>query len=80
MTITDLTMFFGWSSVIDIGILTFTFLILTVTKNTVARIHSGMFGLAEADLQRIYLEYMGRYKLLIFVFNVAPYFALKAMA
>jgi hypothetical protein len=36
-----------------------------------------MFDLAEADLSRAYFQYLAQYKILIFVFNLMPYLALR---
>ena len=42
-----------------------------------SKLHAGMFGLAEADLARAYFQYLAQYKIATFVFNIAPYFALR---
>ena len=44
------------------------------------RIHSNFFSLREDDLRRAYFDYLARYKIAIFIFNLAPYGALKLMA
>ncbi len=38
-----------------------------------------MFGLDEKDLNRAYFQYLAQFKILIIVFNVTPYIALKLM-
>ena len=38
-----------------------------------------MFGVDEADLPGIYFRYIAQYKILIFVFNLMPYLALRIM-
>lgn len=38
-----------------------------------------MFGLSQDDLSRAYFQYLAQYKIAIFVLNIAPYLALKAM-
>ena len=48
-------------------------------RGPVARIHSKMFALDEVDLSRQYVQYLGQYKIAIFVLNLIPYIALKIM-
>ena len=76
----ELTEFLGWTLVVNFGVLILAFLMLTLMRNTIAALHSKMFGLSEEDLSRAYLQYMAQYKIAIFVFNLAPYIALKLMA
>jgi hypothetical protein len=38
-----------------------------------------MFGLEDADLSRAYFQYLAQYKILVFVFNLMPYLALRIM-
>jgi hypothetical protein len=53
---------------------------LTVMRSWVVSFHSKMSGVDEADLPKIYFEYLGNFKILIFVFNLVPYLALRVMA
>ncbi len=72
--------FFGWMSVVNIGLLLLISLILVVMKETVSVIHGKMFSVNEGELKIIYFKYLANYKLLIFVFNLVPYIALKILA
>ena len=76
----SLTRFLGWCSVINLGILIFASLAVTLMHGQLLSIHGKMFGLGEADLSRAYFQYLAQYKIAIFVFNLAPYIALKIMA
>ena len=67
----------GWSTVINLGVLTFSFIVVVVGGSSVKRIHAKLFGLSESDLSRAYFQYLAQYKIAIFVFNLAPYAALK---
>ena len=40
-------------------------------------IHSRLYSLSDADLDRAYFQYMANYKIAIFVFNLAPYLAMR---
>ena len=79
-TIEELREFFGWCSVINISILILSTIMLTVMRSWVVSFHARMSGVDEADLPKIYFEYLGNYKILIFVFNLVPYLALRLMA
>ena len=48
-------------------------------KNTIMPIHQKMLGMSETDLSKAYFQYMAQYKILIIVFNLAPYLALRVM-
>ena len=72
--------FLGWCSVINISILVLSTIMLTVMRGWVVSFHAKTSGVDEADLPKIYFEYLGNYKILIFVFNLVPYLALRIMA
>lgn len=67
----------GWSLLINLIVLTLSGLLLIILRRPVARIHASLFGLDGKDLGRAYFQYLGQYKILIFVFNFAPWLALK---
>jgi len=79
-TIETIRVFLGWCSVINIGLLSISSIILVTLRSPVARIHAKLFDVAEMDLARIYLQFIGNYKMLIIVFNIVPYFALRIMS
>jgi hypothetical protein len=71
--------FFGWCSVINIGLLMLSSIFIIAIRGTASRIHGKMFNLDEKYLSQAYFQYLGQYKIAIIVFNIVPYFALKAM-
>lgn len=77
--IETMTLFFGWCSVLNIGILTITTILLIVFKNPISNIHSKMFGISNTDVVTEYFKYLGNYKIAIIVFNIAPYISLRIM-
>lgn len=79
MEINTLIAFFGWCSVINIAILLLSMLLLTRFRKTVSVIHGKLFGLNPEELPSLYMHYIGSYKLLILVFNLVPYIALKLL-
>lgn len=78
--INNITMFFGWCTVITTSILIFTSIILSLMKNSISKIHSNVFGLNQADIPLVYFQYLGNLKIAIIIFNLAPYIALKIMS
>ena len=79
MTVDILRGVLGWCSVINIGLLMFSSIMLIAFRGIVLRIHGKMFNLDEKYLSQAYFQYLGQYKIAIIVFNIVPYFALKIM-
>ena len=79
MSLEQLTGFFGWCSVINIGVLLFSTIMLVLMKDWVINIHSKMFNLNPQVLAPIF-RYLGNLKLLVIVFNLVPYLALKLIS
>lgn len=79
MTLPQLTEFLGWATVLNFGFLIFVGLTLIVLRPVVISMHNKIFGLSETNLTQAYFQYLANYKILIFVFNVVPYIALKIM-
>lgn len=78
-TLQTLTEFLGWSSIINISILTITSVLLMLMRESIMRIHSKMFGLDTIHLSHAYFQYLAQYKIAIYIFNFVPYIALKIM-
>ena len=80
MDLATLTKFFAWMTVLNTGLLLFATIMLWGLRDWAARIHGAMFDMADLDVKREYFEYLSRYKILILVFNLAPYLALRIIA
>jgi hypothetical protein len=78
-TVEALREFFGWCSVINTGILLASSICLMLFRGSVSRLHARMFDLQERDLSRAYIQYLGQFKIAVFIFSVVPYFALVLM-
>ena len=78
-TIETIREFLGWCTVINIGLLVLSSILIIALRGTVSRFHGKMFNLDEKYLSQAYFQYLGQYKIAIIVFNIVPYFALKAM-
>ena len=69
--------FLAWSSIINIGLLLLTGIAITLLRKQVSKIHTLFSGVKEEELYKSYFNYLAFYKILIIVFNVVPYIALK---
>ena len=67
----------GWCTVLNGGFLLIAALLLLVAREPIQRLHASMYGVSEDDLPRAYFQYLGQYKIAIFVLNLAPYIALR---
>lgn len=80
MSIDQLTQFFGWCTIINMGVIMVTSILLVFFRQSIARIHHRMMAVPESGLYRLYFQYLAAYKILLLVFNLVPWLALKAMA
>jgi len=71
--------FFGWCAVLNIALLSFSTLLFLFLKEQISTIHSRLFGVTQARLRLLYIQFLGYYKLAIIMFNLIPYIALKLM-
>ena len=80
MELNQLTEFMGWCAIVNIGFITVIALFLLICKNFVMHSHQLMFKISDESLEKIYFKFLAHYKLVVIVFNIAPYMALKLMA
>jgi len=76
-TIEVMREFLGWCSVINIGLLMFSVIFVVSLRCPISRIHAKMFNLDESNLSYAYFKYLAQYKIIVIVFNIVPYFALR---
>ncbi|MFC1771178.1 DUF6868 family protein, partial [Candidatus Margulisiibacteriota bacterium] len=69
--------FFLWCSIINIGASSLVFLVVTIGRNRVYRIHSKLFNVSEIKAAEAIYSSMINYKTIIFVFNIIPYIAIQ---
>ncbi len=77
MTIEQLTGFLGWCTLINVGVLLLATVMLILIKDFTTRVHAGLFDLEKRVLEEQYFQYLAQYKILILVFNLVPYIALR---
>lgn len=69
--------FFKKCSFINVGIFIISFVVLVLFNGPIIALHSQLLNIDPADLPILYVQHLGFYKLLILIFNVVPYFALR---
>ncbi len=77
MSVAELTAVIGWCAVINYGLLLFSSLFLIVARDWTMSLHTMLMGVDREQLPRLYFDYLGHFKLLIIVFNIVPWIALK---
>jgi hypothetical protein len=78
--VNELTSFFGWCAVINLGVYLFSAFFIIVFKSFTINIHSKVIGVEASDLPNMYFKFLGNYKIGILLLNLSPYIALKLMA
>lgn len=79
MTMDQLTEFFKWMSIINIGLLLFSTFAVMALRSMMINMNTSLFGVTEEQVKAIAYGYLGMFKVLIIVFNIAPWLALHLM-
>ncbi len=74
------TEFFGWCTVMHLGLLAISTVSMILGRRPAVRLHARLFDLDEATLSQAYFRYLANYKIATIVFSLVPYLALKIMA
>lgn len=77
MTQDTLSAFFGWLTILHLGLFALSAILLLVMRGWVARLHGRMFGLAPADVSLTAYRWLGGYKILILATALGPWLALQ---
>ena len=78
--ISIITTFLGWCTVINLGLYVFSVVMVTIFSAPIKSIHSKLSKIPAEKLDELYFNFLGNYKLAIFITNLVPYLALKVMA
>ena len=70
----------GWCALINMGVLLFWAAWLMFAHDFIYKIHSIFFKIPVEKYDALNYQLMGLYKILVIVFNVVPYLALRFMA
>ncbi len=79
MTISELTGLLGWCTLLNFGMLITAAIVLALGRQPVAKIQARFWGLQQHEIEAAYLNYLANYKILVFIFNLVPYLALRIM-
>lgn len=80
ITVNLLTEFVGWCLVINTGLLIFTSVALLLFKSHIVKIHRALMAIDEEQLSIQYFSYLAKFKIMVIVFNLTPYIALKLLS
>ena len=76
MGIETLRAFFGWCTVINTAFLLLSVIVCTLGRERIYGLHSRMFPMSRDAFNTVIYCFIGGMKIVIFMFNLAPYLAL----
>ncbi len=76
MTIETVRSFLGWCSIINIGLLFYWFLFIMFAHDWVYLVRSKWFKIPVEKFDTVHYAGVMYFKIVVFVFNIVPYFAL----
>ena len=77
MTPDQLVALFGCATAINLAVYTLAAIMIVVFRDWMSAMHARMFGLDAAEIRVRYFSYLATYKILLIVFWIAPYLALR---
>ena len=77
MNITILTSFFGWCSVINLGLLLLWSLFFLFAPDLVYRTQKSFVSISRERFDLFMYSFIGLFKLLVLIFNIVPWIALR---
>ena len=77
MDIQTLISFFMWCSILNLGLLMLSFIMLACAGDFVYRMHSKWFPMPRDRFNAVIYSFIGFYKIIVIVFNVVPWAALS---
>ena len=69
--------FFGWCTVINFGFMAVTTVMMMGCRGFVVKLHSRLFGLDEADINRTVYLFLAQYKIVWIAFCFVPWVAIQ---
>ena len=76
MTLEQLADLFKWMTVINIGVLILSSVLVMALRNIMCKMHGKLFGIEEDKVSVVVYGYLGMFKVLVIVFNIVPYISL----
>ena len=63
-------------TIINIGLLLLSTLLILALKNVVYKMHSRLFGIKEDTIATVVYSYLGMFKIMVIIFNIVPWISL----
>ena len=79
LSLEQFTALFGWMLVVNLALYLLAVVAVLGLRDWIVDMHARFFGLEPALIPIQFYQYLARYKLLIIVFNLVPYLALKLL-
>jgi hypothetical protein len=76
MDIQILTKFFMWCTIVNVSLLTFSFLLWMFAADFIYRLHGRWFPMQRETFNVVFYSFLGAYKILVYVFNIVPWIVL----
>ena len=80
MNIEFLLNFFMWGTILNFGVLLFSFTVYTCGRSWVQRIHAKLYGLTPEQVGPIIYRIFALYKILTVIFFLVPWIALRIIS
>lgn len=80
MNIEAVRAFFGWMTLINLGIFALSTVLCIALRRLIQCMHGRMFGLGPEAINAFIYGYIGLYKVLFIVFNLVPWIVLVIMS
>ncbi|WP_339339979.1 DUF6868 family protein [uncultured Oceanicoccus sp.] len=72
--------FFAWGAVINLLLLLLWFLVIIVARDWIINFHGRWFKLSEQSFDKIHYGLLAVFEMLVFIFFITPYLALRFFA
>ena len=76
MNLEQLTDLFKWMTIINVGILILSSVLVMAFKNIAYKMQAKLFGIKDDQAAIVVYGYLGILKLLVIIFNIVPYISL----
>ncbi len=71
--------FFGWMTLINLGLFIFTAVMSAGCRKLIYRVHGTLFDLSEETTNKALYYFLAFYKIVFITFNLVPWLALTIM-
>jgi hypothetical protein len=80
MNIVEFANLLGWCTLLNFALLSFSSIALLIAHKPISKLHARLFKLEQSEISIAYFNYLANYKILILMFNLVPYLALRIMS